>query len=886
MAELDVAKAVDELSEEAVLIEATDLQALANLTERFDVLGAWASDQAKRSMADAMTATSSLIESIIFEAVDDVESSLSVVRDVVQVLQDYARSDFTQEGLIFPLANGKGNVERSEESGKAESSGEKTTPHACLATEEPDAVETPLPPPFNPVAGDAELLGDFVIEAVEHLENADVSLLSIESEPGDEEAINAIFRAFHTIKGVAGFLDLQQILALSHEAENLLDKARKGEFELAGPVIDIIFEAADQLKSLVNGLGAAIASGGLLESDSEVPDLILRLKRVASGQLPSVESEITPDNSGQRLGTILVESGVASQEAVVAALDGQLQQADAQNLGELLIKSSSVSRKTVDDAVRVQEEIHGEKKIGEILVSMGATTVEEVDTALQKQREPNVAPKLGEVLVRSGTAKASDVARVIRSQRGSSGKASATTREVVKVDSERLDRLIDMIGELVIAQAMATQSSEFRSTASNESLRRLGQLDKITRQLQETGMSLRMVPLRSTFQKMTRLVRDLGKKSGKRVECIVTGEDTELDKSVVDKIGDPLVHMIRNSVDHGLESSPDERRQAGKPEIGRVQLRAFHSQGSLVIEIEDDGRGLNRDLILQKAMEKGLIESGENLSDEEVWKLIFAPGFSTAARVTDISGRGVGMDVVRRNIEALRGKVDIRSESGQGTIFSIRLPLTLAIIDGMVIQVGDQRYVIPTLSIRQSIQLNLKSVRSVLGTWETFTLHGEVIPLFRLSRVLGISNATEDLERGLVVVVDTDDGKAGLFVAKSNADGLDLNASRASRPLGIQVASNPRISRRRSPTLRREGSSSTKRIRPLLVSVGITCGTSRDSWRIRRFMVRVLPFLGRGRHHFRHITHVFHGLSRLGKRNEAGYVHNETHVSIRQYRSP
>jgi len=320
-----------------------------------------------------------------------------------------------------------------------------------------------------------------------------------------------------------------------------------------------------------------------------------------------------------------------------------------------------------------------------------------------------------------------------------------------------------MIGELVIAESMVSQSEELRELNSTKLARHLSQLDKITRELQEMATSLRMVPLRSTFQKMARLVRDLAKKSGKPVEFVMTGEDTELDKSVVDKIGDPLVHMVRNAVDHGIEVSPEERRKRGKPPVGRIELRAFHKGGNIHIEIEDDGRGLDCEAILAKARERGLVREGDSLSEREIFNLIFQPGFSTAKVVTDVSGRGVGMDVVKRNIEALRGQIEIQSEPGKGSVFSIRLPLTLAIIDGMVVRVGAERYIVPTLNIVRSVRPRPQDLSTVLHRGEMLSLQGELIPLFRLAELFEIEGAQQDPTEGLVVVVEDEGRQIGLL---------------------------------------------------------------------------------------------------------------------------
>jgi two-component system chemotaxis sensor kinase CheA len=298
-----------------------------------------------------------------------------------------------------------------------------------------------------------------------------------------------------------------------------------------------------------------------------------------------------------------------------------------------------------------------------------------------------------------------------------------------------------------------------------------------------------MVPVKPTFQKMARLVRDLAKKSGKKVEFVMSGEDTELDKTVVDNIGDPLIHMIRNSVDHGIEENPRKRLEAGKDEVGHVHLRAYHKGGNIYIEVQDDGRGLDRAAILAKAIERGLIREGENVSDREIYNQIFHPGFSTAKRITDVSGRGVGMDVVKRSIEGLRGQVDIMSEPGMGTIFTIRLPLTLAIIDGMVIRVGKDRYIVPTLSVVQSIRPDAGNLSSVLNRGAMLSVQDRLIPLFQVARLFDIEGAVEDPLTGTVVVVEDNGKQTGLLV-----DELLGQQQIVIKPLGDLLQGTPGLS--------------------------------------------------------------------------------------------
>lgn len=324
---------------------------------------------------------------------------------------------------------------------------------------------------------------------------------------------------------------------------------------------------------------------------------------------------------------------------------------------------------------------------------------------------------------------------------------------VVKVDTRKLDALVDLVGEVVIAQSMVTLDPEIGAITNPKVTRNLAQLGRITKELQRIAMSMRMVPIRGTFQKMHRLVRDLSSRNDKKVNLELSGEDTELDRNIVEAIGDPLIHMVRNSVDHGIESTA-VREANGKPPVGVLQLRAFHQGGNIVIEIQDDGAGLNRDRILKKAIAKGLIRPEEKLTDKEIFDLIFAAGFSTAERITDISGRGVGMDVVQRNIEKLRGKIEIQSIAGRGATFSIYLPLTLAIIDGLIVAVGDHKYILPTLAVRESFRPTAEMLSTIRERGEVVDVRGRLIPVLRLYEHFGLQPKTTKLTEAICVVVE------------------------------------------------------------------------------------------------------------------------------------
>ena len=319
------------------------------------------------------------------------------------------------------------------------------------------------------------------------------------------------------------------------------------------------------------------------------------------------------------------------------------------------------------------------------------------------------------------------------------------------------------MGELVIAQSMVVQDPDVQGLASRNLARSLRQLGRTTSELQRNAMSLRMVPVRSAFQKMTRLVRDIGIQQKKEVQLILEGEETELDRNIVEKLGDPLVHMIRNAVDHGIES-PADRLAAGKPALGTVKLSASHQRGGILIRIQDDGKGLDVGRILAKAIERGLVDPSANLAESEIYNLIFMPGFSTAESITDLSGRGVGMDVVKRNIESLRGKVEIQSEIGRGSTFNILLPLTLAIIDGLMVGVGADRYIIPTISVRESFRPRAGMINSVQERGELVMVRGRQTPVLRLGRFLGTETRAVVPEDGIIVVVESGDAMRAILV--------------------------------------------------------------------------------------------------------------------------
>ena len=543
---------------------------------------------------------------------------------------------------------------------------------------------------------DTDLLAGFIEEAFEHLESIEVNVLELEQSPDDMDIINNIFRPFHTIKGVSGFLNLKTINRLAHATENLLDDVRNGKRAMDSAVIDIVLTVGDALKSMVADIKDVLQNGLANYQDTDISGFLVSITRL--------------QNEGD---------GAAPVEAVsVSVLDSPPEIFESEEAEPLPDETA--------EAVAPDKPVH-------VRAGQGAAS----SSASQPQATPAARPAADSGAKKFGAS--------------------------IKVDVEKLDALVNAVGELVIMQSLVRQNKLVSRIADAKLTKDFSQLTRITSELQRTAMSMRMVPIKQTFDKMIRLVRDLSKKSGKKVDLIMEGADTEIDRNMVESIYDPLVHMMRNSVDHGI-SPPAERAKFGKPETGTVFLRAYQKGGSMMIEIEDDGEGLNTQKIRKKAIERGLIGESDNLSDFELNNLVFLPGFSTADKITDVSGRGVGMDVVKKAVEKLRGKVEVQSQSGKGSLFLIRLPLTLAIIDGIIVRVGSERYIIPTIAIQESVHPEPKNYSTVHGRGGNLMVRGELVPIIRLYEKFGVSSTYTDPCEAIVVVVENEGRRRALMV--------------------------------------------------------------------------------------------------------------------------
>ena len=595
----------------------------------------------------------------------------------------------------------------------------------------------------------------FFEESLEGLDAMEAALLALD-EGGDAELVHSIFRAAHSIKGGSATFGFPDMAALTHEAETLLDQVRDGRRPIDKPIIELMLRTVDCLRGMFDR-----AQSGQPLADAHSESLKQELATAAGNHPPAAAAKAAAKPAAAS-GWIIQFRPHAGMLA--GGNDPLRLLRELAALGQLVVEAQ-LDRVPTLDALDPSE-CH----LGWRIELTGAVSQDAIKTVFEWVEDE--CDLLIEPLVAAAPPPAPAVEAVAAPAAGAGG-ATGTTRAAaassndagsVRVAIDKIDGLIDLVGELVITQAMLDQFREEFDPSRLAMLQHgLAQLARHTRTLQESVMGIRMLPIGSVFNRFPRLVRDLSQKLGKQVKLDLVGEHTELDKTVLEKIGDPLVHLVRNAIDHGLET-PDKRRAAGKGDMGTLRLEAFHRGGSIVVEISDDGAGLNRDAIIAKAVQKGLIKSGDELSDEAVGELIFQPGFSTAAVTTDLSGRGVGMDVVRRNVVDLGGSVGIKSRAGQGTTFTITLPLTLAIIDGLRAAVGGECYIVPLVSIVESVQLGADAVRSVTGGGELFRFRGEYLPIVRLHQQFGCADARQQIQDGLVIVVEADGTQIGLFV--------------------------------------------------------------------------------------------------------------------------
>ena len=663
-----------------------------------------------------------------------------------------------------------------------------------------------------------EIYGVFAQESRENLTEMEAGLLRMEQGDREAETINGIFRAAHTIKGGSGVVELHHVEKFTHNLENLLDKLRNGEIEVSSDLITALLKGCDHLDALLVRVEAGnLEPDPALEEAGAVVAAHLRTFVGGDAAPAGADSKLAETTAGEvhRDGSTLATSdcwhiSVRFHEHVLTmgmdplaflryllslgeiahmtTLADGMPSAEHMNpescyLGFEISLRSHATKEAIEDVFkfcrddcdlrilppnsRVDDYLHlietlpeESMRLGEILVRSGALTQEELLQGLGAQSEGakkvdagESAPQLGEILIQQQSVQPEIVEAAAAKQKSIQEKKTAESR-LIRVQADKLDQLIDLVGELVIAGASANllaQRSGETVLAEATSV-----LSRLVESIRDSALQLRMVQIGETFNRFHRVARDVSKELGKDIELVISGGETELDKSVVEKIGDPLMHLVRNAMDHGIETAA-ARAAAGKPVKGRVELNAYHDSGSILIEVVDDGGGLNKDRIQAKAIEKGLIQPGQALSDQEIVNLIFEAGFSTMEKVTNLSGRGVGMDVVRKNITALRGTVDVKTEIGEGSRFTIRLPLTLAIIDGFLTGVGKSSYVIPLDMVVECIEL-----RDTTENRDYLNLRGEVLPFVRLRDMFEIPGPQPAREN--IVVVQYAGQKAGIVV--------------------------------------------------------------------------------------------------------------------------
>ncbi len=633
----------------------------------------------------------------------------------------------------------------------------------------------------------------FIEEAEEILADLENNLLELEDNPRDHELINEIFRAMHTLKGSASLTGLTKIADFVHHAENVLDKVRSNQLKIDSRLINLLLEARD----LVAGMVTEVTDSDYQVPEGKVKDIAGGLKYYLDEEEIQSEAEEAETDQQERVYRVRLEFNenlfqtgtrplllIEELEEFSEIIDENINLTRIPEIYDLepekcfltltlLIKTAKLKEKISDVFVFVEmdneveiEDITdqfeagldvtlADKLTGEILVERGILEEEDIEEALSRQQ------RLGEILVREGKVSQEQVQEVVQKQQKS---RQVKEKSTIKVETDKLEQLMNVMSELVISQSKVKELVFNKYDDSDtELVTAFEDVDKKIRSLQEEIMNTRMVPIGSTFVRFRRLVRDLAQEQGKEIDLNIKGKETELDKTVIEEITDPLKHMIRNSVDHGIEK-PEVRAEKGKEKTGEIVLTAYHKEGNIIIEIADDGRGLDKDKILATAVDRGVIAEGADLSEQEIYQLIFEPGFSTNEEVTETSGRGVGMDVVKSNIERLRGSVNIETEPDQGTTFRLKLPLTLAIIDGMKIRIGKEKFIIPLNSIIEFTQPFARQLKSVEGKGEIVQIRNEYITLARLYQVLDLESEVTDPTEGIVIVVQEEEEKVCLLV--------------------------------------------------------------------------------------------------------------------------
>jgi two-component system chemotaxis sensor kinase CheA len=668
---------------------------------------------------------------------------------------------------------------------------------------------------------DPSFYEDFLVEAQEHFEQIETNFLALEEAPGDLDLLNAIFRSVHTIKGAAGFLGLQKVQALSHIGENVLDDLRKSRMVLSDRVMELLFETVDMLKVLVEDVGVQVRKQGVAE-DPDPSELIRNLESLKKGGAAAAVVQTAAATGDLHLPAALAALDGAGKQAAEAALaQGKTViglQAElagtiygtafnpfslfqmVELVGRLLYRQMIPRTPLVDLDTFDPKAFH----LDLVMIIEATEPIEEVRKVFGAVTNATISFHplvLGHAPVAEATAEDGTPAAEDRRKSGRRGSDDKGASDTIRVSQAKLEQFMNIVAELIISKTMISHLVERlvpqvnghpAAAVAKELAHASVHLDHVSKEIQASVLGIRMVPVKTVFSKFPRMLRDLSKASGKKIDLQLVGEDTEIDKSIIEELGDPMIHLIRNSADHGIEM-PEVRLKSGKPEVGTVILRARHEGDSVIVEIEDDGKGIDPAVIRAKAVEKGLMtqDRADAMPDEEMVELIFAPGFSTAAVVTDISGRGVGMDVVRSNVRKLNGRVGVRSTVGKGSIFTIKLPLTLAIIDALLVRSGGQVFAIPGTAVEETLIVPPESV-SHLTSRQAINLRGEVLGVCRLKHLLKSTtpvNSADEVDGLSVVVVSSSGRRMGIIV-----DAFVRRQEVVIKPLAPYLASLPGIS--------------------------------------------------------------------------------------------
>ena len=584
-----------------------------------------------------------------------------------------------------------------------------------------------------------EIMEDFLIEAFELIEQIDHDLVELEANPEDLELLNRIFRVAHTVKGSSSFLNFDVLTELTHHMEDVLNKARKGELKITPDIMDVVLESVDMMKGLLESIrdNGSDAAAGI-----DIKNICVRLTQISEGEAPSAAAEAPAAPSPEPVKE--PEPVAPAEEAAPEVSDAELSKLSDSEV-EAEIERLLKVRKAEDQARRASKGI-APKSPEEIAPAASAAPAPAAKPAPSRERDAD------------------------KKVPAASSSSAVAQEQTIRVEVKRLDHLMNLIGELVLGKNRLLKiyddvEERYEGEKFLEELNQVvSSLSLVTTDIQLAVMKTRMLPIAKVFNKFPRMIRDLSRDLGKQIDLEISGEETELDKSIVEEIGDPLVHIIRNSCDHGIED-PETRKAMGKPEKGLVQLKAYNEGNHIVVEIVDDGKGLDADMLKSKSIEKGIITEREAdaMSEKEAFGLIFKPGFSTAAKVTNVSGRGVGMDVVKTNIEKLNGIIDIESEVGKGTVMKLKIPLTLAIIQSLLVGTQEEFYAIPLASVLETVRVPIDDIYTIDGK-NVLRLRDEVLSLVRLSDVFGVEKVFDGGDHTYVVIIGVAEAKLGIIV--------------------------------------------------------------------------------------------------------------------------